>query len=170
MSCTRDILLARLVVCTVPGDLGRVADFAHMSAWLDGDILRHIRDVFTIPPLRIFARGAQLHVPILVGSNEFRAYPVNSDSDVPPQYRQLESDTFAYGALSIARATTQARQKAYLYCFTYADTGHRAPLGAHHAEELFFLSDTYPSDWQPRRPDRELAKLVRGYWCSSQAT
>jgi hypothetical protein len=132
--------------------------------------LEHIRDVFTIPPLRIFARGAQLHVPILVGSNEFRAYPVNSDSDVPPQYRQWESDTFAYGALSIARATTQARQKAYLYCFTYADTGHRAPLGAHHGEELFFLSDTYPSDWQPRRPDRELAKLVRGYWCSSQAT
>ena len=101
---------------------------------------------------------------------EFRAYPVSSDSDVSARYRQLKSDTFAYGALSIARATTQARQKAYLYCFTYADTGHRAPLGAHHAEELFFLSDTYPSDWQPRRPDRELAKLVRGYWCSSQAT
>jgi para-nitrobenzyl esterase len=37
-------------------------------------------------------------------------------------------------------------------------------LGAHHGEELFFLSDTYPSDWQPRRTDRELAKIVRGYW------
>jgi len=161
----------------------------HFDAIVDGWIIPE-------QPARIFARGAQLHVPILVGSNaneatvfghrgpktvkqymellrrdtgryseeEFRAYPVNSDSDAPARYQQLESDTFAYGALSIARETTQARQKAYLYYFTYADIGHRAPLGAHHGEELFFLSDTYPSDWQPRRTDRELAKIVRGYW------
>ncbi len=163
-----------------------------------------IVDGWLIPeqPARIFARGAQLHVPILVGSNaneatvfghggpktvekymellrrdtgryseeEFRAYPVNSDSDVRAQYRQLESDTFAYGALSIARAMTQAHQKAYLYYFTYADTGDRAALGAHHGEELYFLSDTYPNDWQPRSTDRALGKLIRGYWVQFAST
>ena len=167
----------------------------HFDAIVDGWIVPE-------QPAQIFARGAQLPVPVLVGSNadeatvfghggpktveqymehlrrdtgkysegELQAYPVSSDAEVPARYQQLESDTFAYGALSLARAMTRARQNAYLYYFTYADTGSRAPLGAYHGEELYFLSNTYPSDWQPRRTDRELGKLVRSYWVQFAST
>jgi para-nitrobenzyl esterase len=45
-------------------------------------------------------------------TEEFRAYPVASDSDVTPRYLQLQSDTFAYGAHSMAQAMTRAGQKA----------------------------------------------------------
>jgi hypothetical protein len=41
---------------------------------------------------------------------------------------------------------TRANQKAYLYYFTYAETGKRAHLGAYHGEELQFQSDSFPAD------------------------
>jgi carboxylesterase type B len=69
-----------------------------------------------------------------------------SDADVPRQYLQLQSDSFAYGAYSMAQAMTRANQKAYLYYFTYAETGKRAHLGAYHGEELQFQSDSFPAD------------------------
>ena len=63
---------------------------------------------------------------------EFQIYPVGSDADVRAQYVSLQSDMFAYGAYSIAQATARAGQRAYLYYFTYAETGKRAALGAYH--------------------------------------
>ena len=95
---------------------------------------------------------------------EFRAYPAHSDADVPAQYLQLQSDTFAYGAYSLAQAMTRAGQKAYLYYFTYAETGKRAQLGAYHGEELKFLSNSFPADWGHSRDDEKLGEAIRAYW------
>ena len=97
-------------------------------------------------------------------TEEFEAYPVNSDADVPIRSIQLESDEFACGAYSIAQAMARAGVKSYLYYFTYVNPGKRARLGAHHGEELFFLSDSFPSDWERTDKDQELGKLIRAYW------
>jgi para-nitrobenzyl esterase len=95
---------------------------------------------------------------------EFQAYPAASDADVPARYLQLENDSFAYGAYSIARATTRAGQKAYLYYFSYVETGKRARLGAYHGQELKFLSDSFPSDWERSQDDEKLGEAIRTYW------
>ncbi|HEX7194117.1 MAG TPA: carboxylesterase family protein [Chthoniobacterales bacterium] len=97
-------------------------------------------------------------------NKEFQAYSVNADADVPIRSVELESDEFACGAYSIAQAMTKSGVKSYLYYFTYADPGKRARLGAHHGEELFFLSDSFPIDWEHTDKDQELGKLMRGYW------
>jgi para-nitrobenzyl esterase len=96
--------------------------------------------------------------------DEFRLYPAESDAAVPAQFLRLEDDSFAYGAYSLAESVTRSGQKAYLYYFTFAETGKRAHLGAYHGEELKFLSDTFPADWEHSRDDEELGKAVRGYW------
>ena len=95
---------------------------------------------------------------------EFQIYPVATDADVPEQYLRLQNDTFAYGAWSMARATTNVGQKAYLYRFTFSETGRRAHLGAYHGEELIFLSDSFPSGWEHSNDDKVLGKIMRGYW------
>lgn len=95
---------------------------------------------------------------------EFQAYPAKSDADVPARYLQLQSDSFAYGAYSMARATTRHGQPAYLYYFTYAETGKRAHLGSYHGEELAFLTDSFPPDWEHSRDDEELGEFLRAYW------
>jgi para-nitrobenzyl esterase len=97
-------------------------------------------------------------------TEEFELYSVISNADVPIRSEQLESDEFACGAYSIAQAMTMAGVKSYLYYFTYVDSGKRAQLGAHHGEELFFLSDSFPSDWDHSDKDEHLGKLLRGYW------
>jgi para-nitrobenzyl esterase len=95
---------------------------------------------------------------------EFRAYPAMSDADVPRQYLQLQSDLFAYGAYSMAQAMTSAGQKAYLYYFTYAESGTRAHLGAYHGEELQFLCDSFPADWEHNQEEKRLGEAIRAYW------
>lgn len=95
---------------------------------------------------------------------EFAAYPVASDNDVAKQYLRLESDSFEYGAYSFARNMTRAGQKAYLYYFTYPDSGKRASLGAHHGLELEFLSNAFPEDWQPTNESEKLGEEIRTYW------
>jgi para-nitrobenzyl esterase len=95
---------------------------------------------------------------------EFRIYPVVADAEVPAQYLRLQDDTFAYGAWSMARAMTRAGQKAYLYRFTFSETGKRAQLGAYHGEELRFLSDSFPSDWVHNDDDKALGRVMRTYW------
>lgn len=95
---------------------------------------------------------------------EFQVYPATSDAEVPALYLQLQNDSFAYGAKSLAQSVTRSGQIAYLYCFTYTDAGTRAPLGAHHGEELFFLSESFPSNWQPNTDDRKFGELIRTYW------
>jgi len=97
-------------------------------------------------------------------AKEFQLYSVISNADVPVRSEQLESDEFACGAYSMAQAVTKAGVKSYLYYFTYVDSGKRARLGAHHGEELFFLSDSFPSDWDHSDKEEYLEKLLRGYW------
>ncbi len=95
---------------------------------------------------------------------EFQAYPAMSDTEVAAQALRLENDSFAYGAYSMARAMSRVRQKAYLYYFTYVETGKRARLGAYHGQELNFLSDTFPKDWELSRNEKELGEIMRTYW------
>jgi para-nitrobenzyl esterase len=95
---------------------------------------------------------------------EFQLFPVSSDADVATRSVQLGSDEFACGAYSIAQAMTKEDVKAYLYYFTYVDPGKRSRLGAHHGEELFFLSDSFPGNWEHTSKDQELGNLIRGYW------
>jgi para-nitrobenzyl esterase len=95
---------------------------------------------------------------------EFEAYPALSDADVARHYLQLQNDSFAYGAYSMAQAMTKAGQGAYLYLFTYAETGTRAHLGAYHGEELKFLSDSFPNDWEHSPAESNLGEAIRTYW------
>lgn len=95
---------------------------------------------------------------------EFQLYPATSDADVPVQYLRIQSDSFAYGAYSLARAMTRAGEKAFLYYFTYSETGKRSQLGAYHGEELYFLSDVYPADWVHDSDEQRLGQEIRGYW------
>ena len=95
---------------------------------------------------------------------EFHLYPVSSNDEVSNEAVRLESDEFTCGAYSIAQAMAKAGVKSYLYYFTYVDPGKRSRLGAHHGEELFFLSNSFPSDWKPTGEDQRLGELMRGYW------
>jgi len=95
---------------------------------------------------------------------EFQLYPANSDSEAPIRSMRLTSDEFACGAYSLAQAMTKAGEKSYLYYFTYVNPGKRSRLGAHHGEELFFLSDSFPADWEHTTEDNYLDGLLRGYW------
>jgi para-nitrobenzyl esterase len=101
---------------------------------------------------------------------EFQLYPVNSDADVPTRSVRLKSDVFACGAYSIAQAMTKTGEKSYLYSFTYVDPSKRSRLGAHHGEELFFLSDSFPADWEHTSEDNHLGELLRGYWAEFAKT
>ena len=101
---------------------------------------------------------------------EFAAYPALKNADVPAAYLRVQADWFAYGAYSLAQATTRAGQNAYLYCFTYADTGNRAPLGAYHGEELDLLSDSFPADWEHEKAEKPLTEALRGYWAQFAKT
>jgi para-nitrobenzyl esterase len=95
---------------------------------------------------------------------EFQAYPATSDADVEARFLRFHNDTFAYGAYSIARAITRVGQHAYLYYFTHAETGKRAELGAYHGQELLFLSDSFPDDWEHSREDEQIGRDMRRYW------
>lgn len=95
---------------------------------------------------------------------EFRLYPASSDQDVTPQWLRLQSDSFAYGAYSMAQAMSRVGQSTYLYHFTYIETGKRARLGAYHGEELRFLCDSFPSDWEYSADDKRLGDAIRKYW------
>src|SRR5208282_2444225 len=80
------------------------------------------------------------------------------------QYLRLQNDLFGFGAYSLARATTRAGQKAYVYLFSFVDTGKRVQLGAFHGEELMFLSNSFPSDWKHGLAEATLGELMRAYW------
>lgn len=95
---------------------------------------------------------------------QFQAYPATSDGEVAALYLRLQNDLFAYGADSMARAMTRIGVKAYLYCFSYIDAGKRAQLGAFHGEELFFLDDSFPQDWERGPDEAKLGKVMRAYW------
>jgi para-nitrobenzyl esterase len=95
---------------------------------------------------------------------EFQLWPASSDAEVGEQYLKLQNETFAYGAWSMARAMSRAGEAAYLYLLTWADAGQRARLGACHGEELYFLSDSFPSDWRPVDGENTFGETLRRYW------
>jgi para-nitrobenzyl esterase len=95
---------------------------------------------------------------------QFRAWPAASDDDVPMEYMKLQSDSFAYGARSMAISMTRAREPAYLYLFTWKESGERAELGAYHGEELAFLDNSFPSKWGASKGDEAFGTIVRHYW------
>jgi para-nitrobenzyl esterase len=96
--------------------------------------------------------------------DEFADYPVTTNAEVPARYLQLQNESFAYGAYSMARALWRIGQPSYLYRLSYAETGQRAALGAYHGEELYFLSDSFPQEWQPGAKDPFFGKALRAYW------
>jgi para-nitrobenzyl esterase len=89
---------------------------------------------------------------------------MTANEDVPTRSVRLESDEFACAAYSIAQTMTKAGVESYLYCFSYVDPGKCSRLGAHHGEELFILSDSFPDDWERTNGDKHLGDLLRGYW------
>ena len=95
---------------------------------------------------------------------QFQAYPAAVDGAVAGQYLRLQNDLFAFGAYSLARAMTQAGQKAYVYLFSFVDTGKYARFGAFHGEELMFLSDSFPNDWKRGPDEAMLGEVMRAYW------
>jgi para-nitrobenzyl esterase len=101
---------------------------------------------------------------------EFAVYPASSDAQVAAQYLQLQNDSFAYAACSMALNVTRSGQPAYLDNFRFAQTGKNAHLGAHHGLELNFLADSYPPDWEHRDADRKLGEYIRGYWAQFAKT
>jgi para-nitrobenzyl esterase len=106
----------------------------------------------------------------IYAEQEFQAWPASFDADVPGQYLKLENMSFAYGAWSMARAMTRARQPVYLYLLTWIQTGKRASLGAHHGEELPFLDDAYPSSWGSSSGDQAFGEILRTYWSNFAMT
>jgi para-nitrobenzyl esterase len=95
---------------------------------------------------------------------EFAAYPAGSDAAIPEQFLKYHNDLFSYGAYSLAQTTAHCGQSAYLYLFTYAEKGKRAKLGAYHGQELYFLSNSYPTDWEHDADDERLGQAIREYW------
>jgi para-nitrobenzyl esterase len=95
---------------------------------------------------------------------EFADYPAGSDAAIPEQFLKYHNDLFGYGAYSLARTMAQWGQNAYLYLFTFAEEGKRAKLGAYHGEELYFLSNSYPTDWAHDGDDKRLGQAIRAYW------
>jgi para-nitrobenzyl esterase len=91
-------------------------------------------------------------------------YPAASNAGVPAMYLQFQDDQFAYGAYAMASAVSRVGQHAYLYDFTFAETGKRAALGAYHGEELSFLANSFPADWEHTQDDRSLGETMRRYW------
>ncbi len=70
----------------------------------------------------------------------------------------------------MARAMSRGGDPAYLYLFTWADTGKRAKLGACHGEELDFLSDSFPSDWTEVDGQKRFGETLRHYWANFAKT
>jgi para-nitrobenzyl esterase len=97
-------------------------------------------------------------------AEEFRAYPVASDAEVPRAQVRLQTDYMGYGAYSFARSMKRADQRAYLYYFTYPATGKLARLGAFHGEELMLLSGGYWNGWASSPDDAKLGAIMRNYW------
>jgi para-nitrobenzyl esterase len=132
----------------------------------ESTVFSHPGHPATINDFKSFLRGDSGSF----SGQEFTAYPAASDSEVPAQYRRLTTDFFGYGAYSMAKQTTRAGEPAYLYYFTFAETGRRARLGAYHGEELYFLCDSYPSGWQYAQDDAKLGETMRSYWAQFAKT
>jgi len=95
---------------------------------------------------------------------EFRLYPASSDADAPTQYVRLRSDTFAYGACSMAKAMAprgRARVSLRFHLCRNRQEGEPRRLSRRGTK---FLSESFPSDWEHSRDDEVLGETLRTYW------
>jgi para-nitrobenzyl esterase len=100
----------------------------------------------------------------IYAQQEFETWPASSAAQVPQQYLQLQSDAFAYGAWSMGRVMTRIGQPAWLYRFTWAESGQRSRFGAYHGQELSFLGNAFPGNWGSSSGDRAFGATLRQYW------
>jgi para-nitrobenzyl esterase len=70
----------------------------------------------------------------------------------------------------MAKSMTQAHEPAYLYLFTWRESGNRSALGAYHGEELAFLDDSFPNSWGSSNADEAFGRILRSYWCQFAKT
>ena len=64
----------------------------------------------------------------------------------------------------MAKSMTRTQAPAYLYLFTWKQSGKDSDLGAYHGEELAFLDDTLPTSWGLSKGDKAFRNLLRSYW------
>jgi para-nitrobenzyl esterase len=103
-------------------------------------------------------------------AEEFQTYHPASDADVARVSRDLQTDYFAYGAYSFAKAMSRAGQRVYFYNFSFVNSGFLRGLGAFHGEELQFLSGAFRSPWVHTSDDEKLGEILRGYWVNFAKT
>jgi hypothetical protein len=90
---------------------------------------------------------------------EFRAWPAALDADVPMQYLQLQSDSFAYGAWSLATSMTRAGEPAYLYRFTWRNRATAQNWAPITVRSLHFWTTPSPAIGAPARATTHLERL-----------
>jgi para-nitrobenzyl esterase len=99
----------------------------------------------------------------MFADEEFSVWPALSDADAPLQNLKLRDESFAYGAWSMAKSMTRTLEPAYLYRFTWRQSGKSSVLGAYHGEELAFLDNSFPSSWGFSKADKAFGELLRSY-------
>lgn len=103
-------------------------------------------------------------------AEELQTYHASSDSDIPRINRELQTDYFGYGAYSFAKSMAHAGQAAYLYNFSFVNSGSLRLLGAFHGEELQFLSGAFWKQWVHDPVDDRLSEALRSYWANFAKT
>jgi para-nitrobenzyl esterase len=97
----------------------------------------------------------------------FAAYPVRQDDEATAVFNTMDTDfDFGFGARLLASEMAGARQRAYLYHFTYVGSGEFEALGAFHSEESIFLSQRFWTSWIHSPDDARLSAVILGYWVS----
>lgn len=103
-------------------------------------------------------------------AEELHTYHAASDADVARVNRGLQTDYFGYGAYSFAEAMARAGQKAYLYNFSFVNSGSLRLLGTFHGEELQFLSGSFWNQWVASPEDENVSENLRRYWVNFAKT
>jgi para-nitrobenzyl esterase len=103
-------------------------------------------------------------------AEELQAYRPASDADIARVDRELQTDYFGYGAYSFAKGMARAGQNAYLYNFSFVNSGSLRGLGAFHGEELQFLSGAFWNQWAHSGDDEKVSETLRRYWLNFAKT
>jgi para-nitrobenzyl esterase len=97
----------------------------------------------------------------------FAAYPATRDEDVRSVFLSIATDyNFGNPAHLVAQDTARAGQKAFLYYFSYPAKGPNAQFGAHHGNEIKFLTGMFRKSMggSPDAEDLKFTEIVSGYW------
>jgi para-nitrobenzyl esterase len=125
----------------------------------------------TNPPktVAVFEKGLQGDTGKFA-AEELHTYHATSDADVARVNRELQTDYFGYGAYSFAKGMARVGQHAYLYNFSFVNSGSLRFLGAFHGEELQFLSGSYWKQWVASAEDERVSENLRRYWLNFAKT